>query len=43
LREEGGGGLFIQIGLGVRMDVDDEGGTDDREQARLSEVVGESG
>ena len=30
-----GGGLFVGIGLEIRMDVDDEGGADSREQASL--------
>ena len=34
---EEGGGLFVGIGLEVRVDVDDEGGTDGREQAGLQE------
>jgi hypothetical protein len=32
---EESGGLLVRIGLQARVDVDDEGGTDGREQARL--------
>ena len=32
---EEGGGLFVGIRLEIRMDVDDEGGADGREQAGL--------
>ena len=36
---EEGGGLLVRIGLEVRMDVDDEGGADGREQTGLQEQV----
>ena len=36
---EEGGGLFVGIGLEIRMDVDDEGGADCREQAGLRKQV----
>ena len=34
---EEGGGLLVGIGLEIRMDVDDKGGADCREQAGLEE------
>ena len=36
---EEGGRLLVRIGLEVRMDVDDEGGADGREQTDLQEQV----
>jgi len=40
-RAEEGGGLFVRIGLEVRMDIDDEGGADGREQTGLRTGTGE--
>jgi hypothetical protein len=43
---EEGGGLFVGIGLEIRMDVDDKGGADGREQTGLQEwvrMIGEVG
>ena len=34
---EEGGGLFVGVGLEIRLDVDDKGGADNREQTTLQE------
>ena len=32
--------LFVEIGLEIQLDIDDEGGADSREQTSLQEEVG---